>query len=505
MTSSSRKSSSCELSICRSSKPAESESHAPLTHAHVRNIFYGLMLGMFLSALNQTIVATALPTIGRDFGDFENLSWVIIAYLLSSTVVSPLYGKLSDIHGRRTMMLIAIGIYAGGSLACALAPSMLMLILARALQGLGGGGLMPLVQTIIGDVASPRDRPRYQAYTSSTFIVSTVGGPILGGFIAEHLHWSWIFWFNLPLCGLAFLFTHNVLQRLPRHDRWHSLDVLGMVLMVGAAIALMLALTWGGRRYAWGSPQILALLIASITLWALFAWRVMAAEEPFIPLSVLRDGATRVGTMTAFFAVGVVIALTIVLPLYAQLALGLSVSESAWAIIALQGAATVTSVVGGRLLVRFTHYKRIPLVGLLLSIAALVPLAIAPTGLSSWAALGLIALVGLGLGPTFPFTVVVVQNAVALHQLGVATGTMNFFRALGSTFIVSCFGAIVLAGAPVVRGLSAGAVLAGVDAAEAFRWVFAATIGCLVVALASILALEERPLRGSAHRSTRAD
>jgi MFS family permease len=364
---------------------------------------------------------------------------------------------------------------------------------------------MPLVQTIIGDVASPRDRPRYQAYTSSTFIVSTVGGPILGGFIAEHLHWSWIFWFNLPLCGLAFLLTHNVLQRLPRHDRWHSLDVLGMALMVGAAIALMLALTWGGRRYAWGSPQILALLVASITLWVLFAWRVMTAEEPFIPLSVLRDGATRVGTMTAFFAVGVVIALTIVLPLYAQLALGLSVSESAWAIIALQGAATVTSVVGGRLLVRFTHYKRIPLVGLLLSIAALVPLAIAPTGLSSWAALGLIALVGLGLGPTFPFTVVVVQNAVALHQLGVATGTMNFFRALGSTFIVSCFGAIVLAGAPVVRGLSTGAVLAGVDAAEAFRWVFAATIGCLVVALASVLALEERPLRGSAHRSTRDD
>jgi MFS family permease len=209
--------------------------------------------------------------------------------------------------------------------------------------------------------------------------------------------------------------------------------------------------------------------------------------------------------MTGFFAVGLVIALTIVLPLYAQLTLGLSVSESAWAIIALQGAATLTSVIGGRLLVRFTHYKRIPLVGLLLSIAALVPLAIAPTGLSSWAALGLIALVGLGLGPAFPFTVVVVQNAVALHQLGVATGTMNFFRALGSTFIVSCFGAIVLAGAPVVRGLSAGAVLAGVDAAEAFRWVFAAAIACLVVALASILALKERPLRGSARPSMRAD
>jgi MFS family permease len=232
---------------------------------------------------------------------------------------------------------------------------------------------------------------------------------------------------------------------------------------------------------------------------------VMTAEEPFIPLSVLRDGAMRVGTAAGFFAVGLVIALTIVLPLYAQLALGLSVSESAWAIIALQGGATVTSIVGGRLLVRFTYYKRVPLVGLLLSMAALVPLAIAPTGFSSAVALGLIALVGLGLGPTFPFTIVVVQNAVAPHQLGVATGTMNFFRALGSTFIVTGFGAIVLAGAPVIRGSSAGAVLAGTDAAEAFRWVFAAAFLCLAVALACILALEERVLRGSARSATRVE
>jgi MFS family permease len=476
-----------------------------LDHAAARRIVVGVLLTMLLAALDQVMVATALPTIAASLGDVENMSWVVTANLLCATAATPLYGKLSDIHGRRAMMLIAIGVYAAGSLACALAPSMLTLILARALQGLGGGGLMPLVQTIIGDVASPRDRPRYQSYTSSIFIVSTVGGPILGGFIAEHVHWSWIFWFNLPLCALAFLFTHNVLQRLPRHDRPHKLDVLGALLMVGAAIALMLALTWGGRRYAWTSPQILALLVASITLWAFFAGRVMTAEEPFIPLSVLRDGAMRVGTAAGFFAVGLVIALTIVLPLYAQLALGLSVSESAWAIIALQGGATVTSIVGGRLLVRFTHYKRVPLVGLLLSMAALVPLALAPTGFSPAAALGLIALVGLGLGPTFPFTVVVVQNAVTLHQLGVATGTMNFFRALGSTFIVSGFGAIVLAGAPVIRGSSAGAVLAGTDAAEAFRWVFAAAFLCLAVALACILALEERVLRGSARSATRVE
>ena len=373
-----------------------------LDHAAARRIVVGVLLTMLLAALDQVMVATALPTIAANLGDIDNMSWVVTANLLCATAATPLYGKLSDIHGRRTMLLIAIGIYAAGSLACALAPSMLALIFARALQGLGGGGLMPLVQTIIGDVASPRDRPRYQAYTSSTFIVSTVGGPMVGGFIAEHLHWSWIFWLNLPLCALAYFLTHNVLQRLPRHERPHQLDLLGAALMVGAAIALMLALTWGGRRYAWMSPQIVALFAASVTLWALFAGRVMTAREPFIPLSVLRDGAMRVGTAAAFFAVGTVIALTIVLPLYAQLALGLSVSESGWAIIALQGAATVTSIVGGRLLVRFTHYKRVPLVGLLLSIAALVPLALAPTGFSPAAALGLIALVGFGIGTDVP-------------------------------------------------------------------------------------------------------
>src|SRR2546425_3746733 len=278
-----------------------------LDHAAARRIVVGVLLTMLLAALDQVMVATALPTIAASLGDVDNMSWTVTANLLCATAATPLYGKLSDIHGRRMMMLIAIGIYAAGSLACALAPTMLILILSRALQGLGGGGLMPLVQTIIGDVASPRDRPRYQAYTSSTFIVSTVGGPLLGGFIAEHLHWSWIFWFNLPLCGLAFLFTHNILQRLPRHDRRHELDLLGAVLMVGAAIPLMLALTWGGRRYGWNAPEILGLFLLSAVLWACFAWRMMMAAEPFIPIAVLRDGAMCVGTASGFFAVGTMI------------------------------------------------------------------------------------------------------------------------------------------------------------------------------------------------------
>jgi EmrB/QacA subfamily drug resistance transporter len=468
-----------------------------LEHAAARRIIVGVLVTMMLAALDQVVVATALPTIAASLRDLENMPWVVTANLLCATAATPLYGKLSDIHGRRTMMLIAIGIYAMGSFACALAPTMFALIMGRALQGLGGGGLMPLVQTIIGDVAPPRDRPRYQAYTSSTFIVSTVGGPLLGGFIAQHLHWSWIFWLNLPLSALAFLLAYNVLRGLPRHDRPHKLDLPGAVLMVAAAIALMLALTWGGRRYPWVSPQIVMLVVASATVWVMFAVRVMTAAEPFIPLSVLRDGAVCVGTASAFFGVGAVLALTIILPLYAQLALGLSVSESATSIIALQGAATVSSLIGGRLLVRFTHYKRVPIFGLLVAIAAFVPLAVAPTGFSPAAALALIALAGLGLGPTFPFTIVVVQNAVAPDQLGIATGTMNFFRALGSTFIVTAFGALVLSGMPLIRGASAPTVLGGVEAALAFRWVFAGAILCLLIALGCILALKERPLRGS--------
>jgi MFS family permease len=466
-----------------------------LDHAAARRIVVGMLVTMLLAALDQVMVATALPTIATALGDLDNMPWVVTANLLSATAATPLFGKLSDIHGRRAMLLIAIGVYAVGSLACALAPTMLALILGRAVQGLGGGGLMPLVQTIIGDVASPRDRPRYQSYTSSTFIVSMVGGPLLGGFVAEQLHWSWIFWINLPLCALAYLISHNVLRRLPRHDRPHKLDLIGAALMVGAAVALMLALTWGGRRYAWASPQVAILLLGSAALWVVFAWRVMSADEPFIPLVVLGDSAMRVGTAVAFFGPGAAIAITIMMPLYGQLALGLSASGSAWAIIALQSTATLTSIVGGRLLVRFTRYKLVPLVSLLVSIAALIPLALAPTAISPGAALALIALAGSGMGPMFPFTVVVVQNAVAPHQLGIATGTMNFFRALGSAFIVTGFGAIVLAGAPAIRGAAGAAQLTGTDATT-FRWVFGVTILCFVIALVCILALREQPLRG---------
>src|SRR3954447_21679342 len=224
----------------RSAKPATKPAEPKaLTHPEIRAIVVGIMLAMFLGALDQTIVATALPTIGRHFGDLEQLSWVVTAYLLTGTAVTPLYGKLSDIHGRRAMMLIAICLFVLGSVACALAPSMTALVLGRALQGLGGGGLMALSQTIIADIVSPRERGRYQGYIGAVFAVSSVGGPVLGGFLTEHLDWSLIFWINLPL-GLAALgMTSSVLRRVPFTPRKHRLDYVGAALMVIAAVALL--------------------------------------------------------------------------------------------------------------------------------------------------------------------------------------------------------------------------------------------------------------------------
>src|SRR6266567_3356926 len=258
-----------------------------LSKADVRNIFYGLMLGMFLSALNQTIVATALPTIGREFGDFENLSWIIIAYRLSSTVVSPLYGKLSDIHGRRGMMLLAIGLFVAGSALCAAAPNMAILIAGRALQGVGGGGIVPLTQTTIADMITPRERGRYQAYMGTSWIVAGVAGPALGGVIAEYLHWSMIFWLNVPFGLIAGLLTYHAMKRLPRHERPHQLDIVGAALMIAAATLLLIALTSGGTRVPWISATIFVLVLASLVLSLAFVWWLRLAPEPFLPLTVL--------------------------------------------------------------------------------------------------------------------------------------------------------------------------------------------------------------------------
>ena len=476
---------------------------APIDHSAVRAIVAGIMLAMFLSALEQTIVAPALPAIGRSLGGIDELSWVVTAYLLAVTATTPLFGKLSDIYGRRVVLLWAIGIFIGGSIACALAPTIWTLVFARGLQGIGGGGLLPIAQTIIADLLSPQERPVVQGRTSIMFMSASILGPVLGGFFTDQLHWSLIFWINLPLGAVALVMSERALRQLPRNERPHQLDVIGATLMVGAALSLMLALAWGGTHYPWSSPLILSLLAGSAMLWGLFATRLLTAREPFIPLTILRGRVTSTITCAAFFGVGTIIGITIYTPLYCETVLGLSASSSGLALIAFMAGTVVGSLTAARLMVRLTRYMHVPLVAMLFAVMALGVLAVDPVNQSIVRLVFLLFVLGCGVGPMYPMSTIVMQNAVKPHQLGTATGTLNFFRTLGGAIIVAVFGAIVLGSGVDGAGIITLERLAAAhgDLAPAFRWVFIAAMICLAIAFASLLAVEERPLHGPLRRS----
>jgi len=350
-------------------------------------------------------------------------------------------------------------------------------------------------------VVLPRERGRYQGYMSIVFGVASIGGPVIGGFFAQHLHWSLIFWINLPIGLLALLMTNRVLKRLPRHERRHRLDVAGAVLMMAATVPMLLALTWGGVRFPWASMQILVLLAGSAVLWAAFVFRLLTAREPFLPLTLLTNPVVGAGTASVACVFGTMIGLSIFVPIYFQVVLGLSASASGLALIPLMGGTVIGSTASGQAMSRLAHYKRAPFIGLAAALAALIVLAAAPHRLSIAAVCSALGFIGLGMGSLFPVTTVSVQNAVLMHQLGTATGAMNFFRQLAGAIIVALFGAIVLGGAGssglTVEALASHASgLAQPDLADVFRWVFAVAAGWIGLGLVLLVVMEERPLRG---------
>jgi MFS family permease len=428
---------------------------------------------------------------------------VVTAYLLTSTAVTPLYGQLSDIHGRRAMLLLAIAIFLGGSVACAVSRNIFLLIGARGLQGLGGGGLISLGQTIVGDVVAPRERGRYQAYFAAIFVTSSIAGPALGGLFAEHLHWSFVFWINLPLGLAAYLLTNRVLKLLPRHERPHRIDWLGALLMSAATVALLLALSWGGTTYSWDSPEVIGLLLASAVGWALFGIRLTRAPEPFIPLDLLANAVVRNGVIGCFFAVGVVIGLTVYLPVYFEAVLGFTAGQSGLALIVFMGATVAGAMTSGRVMMRVAHYKRTTVIGLAVSVPATLVLA-------AWPRLPFLAVeftlfvAGVGIGTIFPIATTALQNAVPMHQLGTATAILNFFRSLGGAFLVAGFGALLLASAASSAGHDSVQTVilhgtkAGLDFAPIFSSVFYAAAAANLAAFFAMLAMKELPLRGRA-------
>ena len=477
---------------------------APLTQSEVRTILMSLLLTMFLAALDQTIVATALPTIGRQFGDVSNLSWVITAYLLASTAVAPVFGTLSDIYGRRAMIVTALSLFIVGSILCAVAPNMPVLILARGLQGLGGGGIMPIVQTVISDVVTPRERGHYQAYFSGVWMAAGIGGPILGGVFAEHLHWSMIFWINVPL-GLASLaMLLPKMGKIPVFHRKRKVDWLGGMLLMASAVVFMLVLTWGGNRYLWLSPAIMAMVGAAVALALAFVWHAGNAEEPFLPLPLMGGTVVPYAMAAGGCALGALLGLTVHMPLYYQVVYHLSASEAGLALIPLAAISTGGAAIAGRTMAHAKHYKRVAIIGT--SCAALAALALALTAPPLWAMLVLLSLFALGLGTAFPVSVVSIQNSVARSQVGTITGAMNFFRALMTSFTVAAFSAIILMalGADIsLGGEHRGPVnsISATDMITAFRYVFGAAAAMLVCASLCMVLMEEKPLAGPAKRA----
>lgn len=472
-----------------------------LSEREIRAIIGGIVLAMFLGALDQTIVATALPTIGRELGNAELIPWVITGYLISATAVTPLYGKFSDIHGRRFALLTAVSVFVIGSIACALAPNMIWLIVARALQGLGGGGLISLAQTIVADVVSPRERGKYQAYIAGVFLTASVAGPTIGGVIAQYLHWSVIFWVNLPLGGLALWMSYTTLARLPRHERPHKLDIPGAALMVCATVALLLALSQGGNLHPWLSPQVIGLIGLSLVFWIAFALRLMRAREPLIPLPLFANQVVRTGVLAAAFGMGTFIGLTIYMPVYYETVWGLNAAQSGFALLPLMLGTVIGATTAGRLMSRLDHYKRVPITGLSVAITATLVLAFFVTTLPFWLVATLIAIISAGNGTLLPVCTVAIQNAVAAHQVGTVTGAMGFFRQLGGALMVAALGAIVLGGLgaadpDAARALRSGALSADPERfAGAFAWAFGFAALILAGALGFLLRMRELPLR----------
>src|SRR5579863_4818942 len=487
-----------DFSPAATSTPLHAEP-ATLNHRERRIIVMAMMMPVFMGSIDQSILASSLPTIGRVFGDLHDLPWVITSYLIASTALTPLYGKFADIHGRRASLMIALGIYMTGSLISASSTSLWMLIVGRVVQGCGGGGLVTTSQMVLGDIAPPKDRAKYYAYFSVAFTSAGAVGPALGGWICQHWHWSLIFLWKFPFCLIAGALAWNVLNRLPRFDRPHRLDVMGAVLVMASSSAFMLALNLGGVRFGWLSGPVLRLIAFALLLGAAFVVRLLTAAEPLIPIAVLADPTARLATLIHCFGWGSIIGLNIFLPMYLQSELGWTPTDAGLSLIILMGTLNTSAGLTSQLIGRVKHYKALPILFLFVAVGAALALAYSASAMTPLKFEIILLLIGVGFGPTAQLTQVALQNTVAVHHLGTAIGTMSFCRTLVGTIIVAIFGAIVLAGVPGGTGtLSAAGTSIG-----AFVTVFLGVAGALVITLVALILLEEKPLAAAMPASSR--
>jgi EmrB/QacA subfamily drug resistance transporter len=484
---------------------------APLSRRQIHTIFAGIMTGLTLSALDGTIVNTALTTIVGDLGGLDAYTWIGTSYLLTTTAATPLFGKLSDLYGRRQLFQAAIVTFMIGSLACALAPSMGLLVVARALQGIGGGGLGAMAFVIVGDVVPPRERGRYVGLITSVFAVASVAGPLLGGFFVEHLSWRWIFLVNVPLGVVALVVTTSAL-RLPFARREHAIDWLGSAALVLAVSALVLALSWSAGHYGWSHPATVGLLVTAAVLTGFFVWWERRAREPILPLRLFGNDTFRV-SMPMMLALGAVMfGSAAFLPLFLQGVTGVSPTASGLLLLPLMAGVTVAAIGAGRVTTRTGRYRLWPILGSALGAVGLLGLSfLDDTGRGLAVGIVAMTILGAGLGMIMPTSTLAVQNAVDWQDLGIATSMVTFFRSLGGVVGLAAFGAILnasidgqidpaLVQAPrEIRDLPDDVRATVLDVlADGITTVFKAAVPLMLIALVLACRIREIPLRETA-------
>jgi EmrB/QacA subfamily drug resistance transporter len=420
---------------------SEAQADGRLTGRALWTVFGALMLGMFLAALDQTIVSTALPTIVGDLGGLSHLSWVVTSYLLAATVSTPIYGKLGDMYGRKPVFQAAILIFLAGSMLAGLSQSMNELIGFRALQGIGAGGLMVGAQAIIADIVPPRERGRYMGLIGSVFAVASVAGPLLGGFLVDNLSWRWVFYVNMPVGALAVAIVALRL-RLPSSRSRHRIDYLGAAFLTGGVGSLVLLTTWGGNQYPWGSATIVGLAIAGVVLLALFVWQERRAAEPLLPLTLFRSSVFDVANAMGFTIGMAMFGAIVFIPLYLQLVYGASPTSSGLRLLPLMAGLLVAAIASGRAISRIGRYKIFPIAGTAILVVGMYLLSRLAVGTAPWVASLYMLVVGVGIGLVMQVLVLVVQNDARPEEIGVATSTATFFRSVGGSFGVAIFGAI---------------------------------------------------------------
>ncbi len=418
--------------------------HVPVNHRNFKIIaMIGALLAMLLSALDQTIVATALPQIVKEFNGLEHLSWVYSSYLIASTVAIPIYGKLSDIYGRRGFFLGGIAIFLAGSILSGQSHSMLELILFRGLQGIGAGAIMVNSIALIGDLFTPAERGRWQGLIGAVFGIASIAGPLMGGWLTDNISWRWIFYINMPLGALALLVIATTLPRIRPEKMEHSIDYWGALALAAALVTLLLGFVWGGSQYAWISPQIIGLFAATGAFLLLFMLVEERARSPILPLGLFRNRALSVSSAATFLISFAMFGAVAFLPLYAQSVVGFSATNSGLALTPLMLGAVFSSTIAGQVISRRGTYKAMAIGGMVLAALGIYLFSHISVDTSKLTLVEYMVLLGLGIGVSFPIYTIVVQSAFDRSKLGVVTAAIQMFRSIGSAVGIAVMGSLL--------------------------------------------------------------